>query len=251
MRIFGRHLTYGALRRMAASGLLAAVSASCAQEAAENADSVATTPPPAYDVEASNIDLWLETMEVGSRELYAAREAVISAIAVKEGEAIGDIGAGTGLYSLLFAAKTGVHGVVYAVDIEPRFLKLINQRSADTDLRNVVAVLGREDDITLPRASIDMAFVADTYHYFGDPAPIMASIHEALRPGGRLVLLDYNLEPSAPKRPDLEHVRAGKSETIAEIESFGFEVDAEPVVPGLSEIYMVVLKRVERSDQAN
>ncbi len=250
MRICGGHLNFGALRRMATSGLIAAMSVSCAQEAAENADSVATPPPPVYDVEASNIDIWLETMEVSSRELYAAREAVIATIAVREGEAIGDIGAGTGLYSMLFAAKTGANGVVYAVDIEPRFLKLINQRSADTDLRNVVAVLGREDDITLPRASIDMAFVADTYHYFSDPGSIMASIHEALRPGGRLVLLDYNLEPSAPKRPDLEHVRAGKAETIAEIESFGFEVDSEPVVPGLSEIYMVILKRIERADNS-
>lgn len=245
MRFLHDRPTLRALRRLALVVLVA--SSACARESPDQTAPVVNPPPPAYDVEASNIDLWLETMEVGSRELYAAREAVIAAIGVQEGDAIADIGAGTGLYALLFAQRTGARGVIYAVDIEPRFLKLINQRAADSDLRNVVAVLGREDDITLPHNSIDFAFIADTYHYFSDPAPIMASVREALRPGGRVILLDYNLDPSTSKRPELDHVRGGKAETVAEIESFGFKLQSEPMVPGLSEIYMAVLKRDEQS----
>ncbi len=200
-------------------------------------------PPPAYGEEAANPDVFFDLMEVGSRELYAARSAVLAAARIKPGDRIGDIGAGTGLYSLMFADAVGPSGVVYAVDIEPRFLKLIGQRAADLDAGNVVAVLGRDKDITLPTGSVDVVFIADTYHYFSDRAAIMATVRDALSEGGRLIILDYTLDETHKDDAKRAHVRFGKAGLISEVESFGFTLLEEPDVPGLNEIYMAVFEK--------
>jgi len=200
-------------------------------------------PPPAYGEEAANPEVFLDTMEVGSRELYAARNAVLAAAKIEPGERIADIGAGTGLYSLMFSAAVGAEGVVYAIDIEPRFLKLIGQRAADLDAGNVVTVLGRDRDITLPPNSVDVVFIADTYHYFTDRPAIMATVRDALSDGGRLIILDYTLDETHKDDTRRAHVRFGKAGLINEIEAFGFKLAEEPDVAGLNEIYMVVFEK--------
>lgn len=202
-------------------------------------------PAPSYGEEDENPEVFFDSMEVGSRELYAARDAVLAAANLPSGARIADIGAGTGLYSLMFADKVGPAGVVYAVDIEPRFLKLISQRAADLDVGNVVAVLGRDKDITLPPSSVDVVFIADTYHYFSDRAGIMATVRDALAPGGRLIILDYTLDEAHKDDPTRAHVRFGKAGMINEVTAFGFKLVDEPTVAGLKEIYMLVFEKAE------
>lgn len=201
-------------------------------------------PPPAYGEEEENPEVFLDSMEVGSRDLYAAREAVLAAAKIPAGARIGDIGAGTGLYSLMFAQSVGPSGVVYAIDIEPRFLKLINQRAADLDVKNVVSVLGREADITLPPGSVDLIFIADTYHYFSDRQGIMSTVRDALGERGRLIILDYTLDETHKDDADRSHVRFGKAGLINEIETFGFRLIEDPKVEGLNDIYMVVFEKI-------
>lgn len=200
-------------------------------------------PAPPYGEEEENPEVFLDTMEVGSRELYAAREAVLAAANIPAGARVADIGAGTGLYSLMFANRVGPAGVVYAIDIEPRFLKLIGQRAADLDVGNVVAVLGRDKDITLPPSSVDYVFIADTYHYFSDRAAIMKTVSDALAPGGRLIILDYTLDETHKDDQARAHVRFGKAGMINEVTSFGYKLVAEPAVEGLSDIYMLVFEK--------
>lgn len=190
-----------------------------------------------------NIDSLLESMEVGSRELYSARDAVVAAIGLRESDIVADIGAGTGLYSLLFADAAGADGHIYAVDIEPLFLDLINQRADDAGFANITAVLGRENDVTLPAESIDVAFIADTYHYFSDREAVMKSVFRALKPGGSLVLVDYDLQPGAARAPQKDHVRFGKAGVISEIEFIGFMLADEPVIEGLDENYFVRFRK--------
>lgn len=202
-------------------------------------------PPPSYGEEEENSEVFLDSMEVGSRELYSAREAVLNAANVPEDARIADIGAGTGLYSLMFADKVGPKGVVYAIDIEPRFLKLIGQRAADLDVGNIVAVLGRDKDITLPPSSVDLVFIADTYHYFSDRPAIMTTVKDALSPRGRLIILDYTLDETHKDDPQRAHVRFGKAGMINEVTSFGFKLVEEPQVEGLNDIYMLVFEKAE------
>lgn len=202
-------------------------------------------PPPAESLSDNpvNVDVWLERLEVSSRELYSARAAVADAIQIKPGERIADVGAGTGLYTLIFAEKTGPAGVVYAVDIAPRFLTLINQRAEDLGYSNIVSVLSREDSITLPPASVDVVFICDTYHYFEHPAAIMKTVFEALKPGGRVFIVDYKLAEGATPPPDKRQVRFGEAGMIKEVTSFGFADPEDIHVDGLSEDYMLRFTR--------
>ena len=102
-----------------------------------------------------DVDQWVGTFEGESREVFSARHEVVAQCDIRPGQRIADIGAGTGLYTRLFAEKTGEKGWVYAVDISTRFLEHINQESADAT--NITAVLGQEDSVQLPPASVDMA----------------------------------------------------------------------------------------------
>lgn len=228
--------------RTIAAAVLVLLAAACGQKRA-GSEVAEPLPAPSYGEEEENPEVFVDTMEVGSRELYAAREAVLAAAKIPANARVADIGAGTGLYSLMFANKVGPLGVVYAVDIEPRFLKLISQRAADLDVGNVVAVLGRDKDITLPPASVDVVFIADTYHYFSDRAAIMATVKDALTPAGRLIILDYTLDETDKNDPDRAHVRFGKAGMINDLEGFGFKLIDEPKVEGLNEIYMLVFEK--------
>lgn len=198
-----------------------------------------------------NLDVWLERMEVGSRELYSARDAVVNAIGLKEGDVVADIGAGTGLYTLLFAEAVGPSGRIYAEDIEALFLDLIIQRAEDSGFENVTAVLGRENDVTLPESAADVVFIADTYHYFTDREAVMKSVYRTLKPGGSLVIVDYDLRPGAERPDEKSHVRFGKAGVISEIEYIGFQLADEPAVEGLTENYFVrFVKPSEPSEAA-
>ncbi len=200
------------------------------------------TAPAAIEPEDEiNLDLWLERLEVGSRELYSARAAVVDAVGLQPGDWVADIGSGTGLYTLLFAEEIGPTGQVFAEDIEPLFLDLVTRRAADADLNNISAVLGREDDVTLPNESIDVVFIADTYHYFDDREAVMRSVFRALKPGGSLILVEFDIAPGEERADYKSHVRFGKDAVISELEFVGFKYEGETQVEGLDENYFVTL----------
>lgn len=231
-------------RSIVAMGLLAGMLAlgACARENPE--DEIAEAlPPQSYGEEGANVELWLDTMEIGSRELYSARTNVVDALDLKSGERIADIGAGTGLYTILFANEVGDAGAVFAVDIEPRFLKLINQRAADLDFSNVISVLGRDVSITLPENDVDVVFISDTYNYFEDPQALMTSVFSSLKPGGRLIILDFDLKDGAPRNADNQHIRVGKIALTQEVESVGFVLEEDVAVDGLTETYMLRFRK--------
>lgn len=213
-----------------------------ANEAGSDAANAPQADAEIYEDDA-NIDLWLERLEVGSRELYSAREAVVAAVGLKEGDVVADVGAGTGLYTLLFADAVGADGRVFAEDIEPLFLDLVNRRAADLGFENVTAVLGREESVTLPANAADVVFIADSYHYFDDREAIMRTIYDALKPNGLLILVEFDIVPGEA-RPDYKsHVRFGKAGVISEIEFVGFELVDAPAVEGLEENYFVKFRK--------
>ena len=182
-----------------------------------------------------------EIFEGESRELFPARNEILAATGVRPGMRIADIGAGTGLYTRLFADATGEKGWVYAVDISTRFLEHINERSAAQ--RNVTAVLGQQDSVRLPPGSIDLAFLCDTYHHLEYPEASLQSIHEALAKGGVLVVVDFERIPGQSRDWVLGHVRAGKEVFRKEIEKAGFQFLEEKKVPGLQENYLLRFRK--------
>jgi SAM-dependent methyltransferase len=166
---------------------------------------------------------WVERFENEGREVYDHRHQIVEAVRVRPGSQVADIGSGTGLFVSLFAEAVGSRGKVYAVDIVPAFLELIDNRVEAAGIRNVETVLCTERSVELPAHSIDVAFLCDVYHHFEFPQSSLASIHRALRRNGELFLVEFKRIPGVSSDWILDHVRAGQETFEAEIESAGFE----------------------------
>ena len=142
----------------------------------------------------ADIQQFVKRFENEARDIYVKRQDITRAVGLRPGDAVADIGAGTGLFTQLFAEQVGPKGTVYAVDIGPAFLKYIAGQAKKLGHEHVVkTVLNTQDSTELPAGSIDVAFICDTYHHFDHPEKMLASIHRALRPGGRLVIIDFDL----------------------------------------------------------
>ncbi|MBI5397223.1 MAG: methyltransferase domain-containing protein [Verrucomicrobia bacterium] len=170
-----------------------------------------------------DISKWLGRFEKHGREVFDQREKVLDALHLKHGQHVADIGAGTGLFSMLIANAVGPKGKVYSVDIVKDFLALINKRATEAGLKNIQTVLCTDRSTELPKYSVDMVFTSDTYHHLEYPRNTLASIRQALRPGGQLVVVDYRREPGKSPAWILGHVRAGQEEVTREIEAAGFQ----------------------------
>ena len=192
-----------------------------------------------------DVDSFVKRFEVEAREIFSSRKAILDAVGLKSGDAIADVGAGTGLFTIDFARRVGPGGWVYAVDIAPRFLERINALTLEEKTPNVSSVLCTETDVRLAPSSVDVVFICDTYHHFEFPQLSMASILRALKPGGRLVLIDFERIPGTSRPWILGHVRAGKPVFRAEIEEAGFRFLEEIDVKGLVENYCIVFERPE------
>ncbi len=192
-----------------------------------------------------DVDSFVERFEVESREVYAAQKGILAACQLKPGQRVADVGAGTGLYTLPFAQAVGATGWVWAVDIAPRFLQHIGTRLDEAGITNVSGVLCSERSIDLPPASVDLAFVCDTYHHFEYPRSTLASILSALRPGGRFVLVEFHRIEGVTSEWLLGHVRADQATFRGEIEAAGFRFVEEVAIEGLSENYLLVFQKPE------
>jgi len=131
---------------------------------------------------------WLERPERAEEE---RPELLLSVLELKPGMTVADIGAGTGYYSWRMAQRVGAGGTVYAVDIQPEMIKLLEQQMSRRAAANVKAVLGTPTDPGLPPAGIDLALMVDVYHELEYPHEMLAAIVRALKPGGRLVFVEF------------------------------------------------------------
>jgi acetyl esterase len=193
--------------------------------------------------ENPSVKEFIGKFEVESREVFAKRHEIVAACKLTPDMVVGDIGAGTGLFTRLFAKAVGEQGKVYAVDIAPNFIRYIEKSCREKGIKNVIGVVCRPDSVELPAQSIDLAFICDTYHHFEFPFKTMASIHRALRPGGRVVLVDFKRIPGLSSDWVLNHVRAGQEAVIKEVVSTGFKVVEEPKF--LKENYCVVFEKAD------
>jgi ubiquinone/menaquinone biosynthesis C-methylase UbiE len=197
--------------------------------------------------ENPDVQEYLGKFEVESREIYAHRKDLVAACRLKPGVTVADVGAGTGLFSRLFAPVVGPSGKVYAVDIAPKFIAHVEKTCREQGLKNVVGVVCKPDSVGLPERSIDLAFICDTYHHFEFPQRTLASIHQALRPGGQLVLIDFHRIPGKSSEWILGHVRAGQDVFVKEVEVAGFKKVEEQQL--LKENYFVRFEKVEARKQ--
>ena len=131
---------------------------------------------------------WLERAERAKEE---QPDLVVAALELKEGMTVADVGAGTGYYSRRIAERVGRGGTVYAVDIQPEMLKLLEREMARHGVSNVKPVLAAPTDLRLPSGTLDLAVMVDVYHELEYPHETLAAIVRALKPEGRVVFVEF------------------------------------------------------------
>ncbi len=213
------------------------------QVAAQEEHSVRPDANQQFLAEPVDIDHWIKTFEGESREIATSKSAIVAAIALEEGAEVADVGSGTGLFLALLSAGVGPEGRVYALDIAPAFLAHLRERVAQEALANVEVIESTERSTELAPRSIDVAFVCDTYHHFEFPKTCLASMHQALRDDGELVIVDFERIPGVSREWVLDHVRCGKDTVIEEIESAGYELVEELPIEGLKENYFLRFRK--------
>jgi ubiquinone/menaquinone biosynthesis C-methylase UbiE len=191
---------------------------------------------------------FIERFEREGREVFDERRAIVAACKIQSGESIADIGAGTGLFTRMFAEAVGSGGQVYAVDIAQSFVEHIVRTSREQGRHNVKGVVCKPDSVELPKESVDIAFICDTYHHFEFPEKTLRSIHQSLRPGGRLILIDFDRIAGVSPGWILDHVRADKQTFAKEIVAAGFELADE--VNLMKDSYFLRFEKIETATAA-
>lgn len=158
-------------------------------------------------------------LERPEREVTEFPNRVVEALSLKPDEVVADIGAGTGYFTFRIQPYVP-KGQVFAVDIQPEMLEQVSERAARDSVSNVVPVLGTIRNPNLPAGSVDLALIVISYHEFSHPREMMINIFEALRPGGRVVLVEYRGEDPTLQVGPLH--RMTEVQARKEMEAVGF-----------------------------
>lgn len=159
---------------------------------------------------------WLERPD---REREERPAALVRALGLDADDVVADLGAGTGYFTFRIAPLVP-DGRVYAVDIQPEMLRIIEDRAVTEDYDNVAPVLGTVTAPGLPAQSTDLTLVVDAYHEFSHPREMLEGIYRATRPGGRLVLVEYRAED--PDVPIRRLHKMTEAQVRREVEAAGF-----------------------------
>lgn len=162
---------------------------------------------------------WLEREE---REMEENTSLLLKNLAVKPGMVVADIGAGSGYHSSLLSKMVGT-GKVFAVDVEPEMIAYLNARIKQEKLSRIIPVLSTEQKVSLPENTIDMMLLVDVYHEFSFPYEMALSMRAALKPGGKLVLVEFRAED--PTVPIKTIHKMSEAQAIKEFKAAGFAFD--------------------------
>lgn len=172
-------------------------------------------------------EAWAESFHKEGREVFDKRNEIVAASQVKPGMTVADIGAGTGLFSRLFANAVGAGGKVYAVDITRSFVDNTMANVRKEGFANITGVVNTPKDVPLPAGSVDICFLSDVYHHFEYPQAMLHAMLTALKPGGTLAVVEFDRIEGVSSPRILEHVREDKATLIREAEGEGFKLIEE------------------------
>jgi ubiquinone/menaquinone biosynthesis C-methylase UbiE len=168
----------------------------------------------------------VKILEGDERDEYQKPTEVIQNLELKEGDVVCEVGAGSGYFTPYLSKAVGKTGRVYAQDPQREFIDLVKQKKEQQGLTNVEVVLGTYTDTNLPDNTCDVAFVLDTYHHFEWPAPMLDAMKRDLKPGGRMVIVDWYRKPNALfdkfKIDPMQHVRLDVDGVIDEVTRAGW-----------------------------
>jgi ubiquinone/menaquinone biosynthesis C-methylase UbiE len=160
-----------------------------------------------------------------SRQREEDCEMMLKALGVQPGQVVCDMGCGNGFYTLPLAQSVGEQGKVLAVDIQPEMLRLLEERAKEAGLANIELVHGTQVDPRLAPGSVDLILLVDVYHEFSHPEQMLAAMRKALKPQGRIALVEFRLEdPAVPIK--LLH-KMSKKQIMKEFPANGFKLVEE------------------------
>lgn len=160
-----------------------------------------------------------------SRQREEDCEKMLKNLGVKPGMTVCDMGCGNGFYSLKLAEMVGQDGKVLAVDIQSEMLRLLKARAEEQGIDNIELILGDLDNPKLPEGKVDLILCVDVYHEFSHPVEMLAGMRKALKPEGRIALLEFRMED--PNVPIKTLHKMSKKQILKEYQANGFELSDE------------------------
>jgi len=173
-----------------------------------------------------DVEHWTKVFDDPKRDTWQKPSEVVRALALMPGMNAADLGAGTGYFLPYLSAAVGDQGTVFAVEVEPNLLVHIRRRAEEARMANVVPVLASSDDARLPLREIDLLLVVDTYHHFDDRLRYLRRLARALKPGGRVVVIDWR-KGELPEGPPPAH-KLPREQILEEMHAAGYEIIDEP-----------------------
>jgi ubiquinone/menaquinone biosynthesis C-methylase UbiE len=173
----------------------------------------------------SDPQAYIGMLEDPKRDVYQKPREVLTALDLRRGEIIADIGAGSGYFTFRIAHHVGSEGKVYAVDVNPDMIRHINRRIRELQTNNVISVLADPDDPLLPERSVNRFFMCDVWHHVENRTKYLALMKKMLKPGGEIVMIDFHKKP-LPLGPPPQ-MKIAREEVIEQLERGGFRLARE------------------------
>ncbi len=174
----------------------------------------------------ADVSRWIDRFEAPSRKVWQKPDQVVEFLKLQPGQQVADIGAGSGYFTRRFAAAVGEEGKALAVEIESGFFPFIKETAEQLGLSSLMTHLAQSDDPLLPENSMDMIFICDTLHHIENRQPYYQKITQALKPGGRLVVVDFFKNRDLPVGPGAR-MKLSWSRVKWELERAGFKTQVE------------------------
>jgi arsenite methyltransferase len=168
---------------------------------------------------------YIGALEDPRRDAYQKPHEVLTALNIKPGEVIADIGAGSGYFTFRLAHFVGDKGKVYAVEVSPDMIRHVNRRIRETKTTNVITVLADNDDPLLPDRSVNRFFICDVWHHVDNQTKYLSLMKNMLKPGGEIVMIDFH-KKELPFGPPMQ-MKIAREDLIKQMEANGFRVSKE------------------------
>ena len=173
----------------------------------------------------NNPKSYISALEDPKRDAYQKPHEVLTALNIKPGEVIADIGAGSGYFTFRLSHHVGEKGKIYAVDVSPDMVRHVNRRIRETDATNVVTILADNDDPLLADRSVNRFFICDVWHHVENQSKYLSLMKKMLKPGGEIVMIDFH-KKELPFGPPMQ-MKIAREDLIKQMEGNGFRLTQE------------------------
>lgn len=175
-----------------------------------------------------DVEHWSRVFDDPARDAWQKPAALVAALELPRGGTVADVGAGTGYFSRHLSGAVGSGGTVLAADVEPALVAHLRRRAEQEGLANVVPILASLDNPRLPAGASDVVLIVDTWHHIDDRVAYARRLASALKPGGRVVIVDFQ-KRELPVGPPLEH-KLAREQVVEEMSQAGYTLAVEPDV---------------------